>query len=126
MLIQGVHHISLRAHGPECFQKALAFYRDFIGLPLIRAWGAGRGVMLDAGGCILEILSTGPETDQDGHWGHIAFRVEQVDAAVERLRAAGYPITKEPKDLVLGEDYPIRVAFCRGPLDEEIELFQER
>ena len=41
------------------------------------------------------------------------------DAAV---RAAGYPITVEPNSLVIA-DLPARIAFCVGPLHEEIEFF---
>ena len=34
----------------------------------------------------------------------------------------------EPNDIVIRSDpeYPARMAFCFGPLGEEIEFFQER
>ena len=32
----------------------------------------------------------------------------------------------EPADKCLGEDYPVRIAFFRGPAGESVELFQER
>ena len=43
---------------------------------------------------------------------------------IEKVRAAGRPVTMEPSDKALGPDYPIRVAFCTGPAGEEIEFFQ--
>lgn len=124
-MIKGIHHISLRANGPLAFEKAIAFYTELLACRPIRRWGEQRGIMLDAGNCLLEILSTGPESDQDGHWQHLAFAVEDVEAMTEKIRHAGYEITKEVKRLTLGEDYPICISFCRGPLGEEIEFFQE-
>ena len=39
-----------------------------------------------------------------------------------------YPITVEPKDIVIPSqpEFPVRVAFCNGPVGEEIEFFQEK
>ncbi|MDO4733067.1 MAG: VOC family protein [Bacillota bacterium] len=124
-MIKSVHHISLRANGPQAFEKAISFYKELLGCSVIRRWGDQRGIMLDAGNCILEILSTGPEEDQDGFWQHLAFTVEDLEMVTEKLRSASYPITREPKKLTLGEDYPIYISFCRGPLGEEIEFLQE-
>jgi catechol 2,3-dioxygenase-like lactoylglutathione lyase family enzyme len=43
----------------EDFDKALAFYRDALGLPLSDAWGAGpaRGALLAAGRATIELLT---------------------------------------------------------------------
>lgn len=124
-MIKAVHHVSLRAHGSEQFAKAISFYTELLGFRQVRSWGNGRGTMLDAGNCILELMSTGPDEDQDGHWSHIAFAVTDLEQMTEKIRQAGYPITKEPTKLCLGDDYPIFISFCRGPLGEEIEFFQE-
>jgi glyoxylase I family protein len=45
--------------------------------------------------------------------------------ALELARQAGCPVIMEVTDKRLGENYPIRIAFCRGPAGEEIEFFQE-
>ena len=44
------------------------------------------------------------------------------------MRTAGYEVFIEPKDIQIQSDpvFPARIAFCRGPLGEEIELFQEK
>ena len=44
------------------------------------------------------------------------------------LRAAGYKITMEPTDIVIGSTppYPARIAFCIGPVGEELEFFCEK
>ena len=56
---------------------------------------------------------------------HIALRSNDVNAAIERARAAGAPITMEPKDIEFNSEPPVpaRVGFCEGPDGESIEFF---
>ena len=44
------------------------------------------------------------------------------------MEKAGYEVFMKPCDKEIPSDppYPIRVAFCHGPLGEEIEFFSER
>jgi len=58
----------------------------------------------------------------------MAFAVKDVDACVEAVRAAGYEITVEPNDIVIPSNPPLpaRIAFCIGPVGEEIEFFCEK
>lgn len=44
----------------EDYERALAFYRDVFGLPVVQSWDTptGRGAILDAGRATLELLST--------------------------------------------------------------------
>ena len=127
-LLNGVHHINLKAPGYDCWRETLAFYTETMGLPLVRRWGegGGSGAMIDLGGCLLELKADGGENPGPGRFCHIAFRTDSADAALELARSAGRPVLKEPFDVVLGGDYPIRVAFCQGVAGEEIEFFQER
>ena len=50
------------------------------------------------------------------------------DECIRRVREAGYQVTVEPKDVVIPSEVPfaLRVAFCVGPLGEEIEFLQEK
>ena len=59
---------------------------------------------------------------------HFALKTDDVDGCVKAVREAGYPITVEPKDIVIPSqpEFPVRVAFCNGPTGEEIEFFQEK
>ena len=43
-------------------------------------------------------------------------------------KAGGYEVIVEPNDKIMESEppYPFRMAFCRGPLGEEIEFFCER
>lgn len=126
--ISGVHHICLKAAGREQWENVIEFYTQALGCPLVRSWGegAGSGAMLDLGNCLLEISADAERPLSPGVHRHVAFRTDDVDGAVELVRRAGCEITLEPTDKCLGADYPVRIAFCRGPLGESIELFQER
>ena len=126
--ITGVHHIALKACGIEAFQKTIAFYHDILGLPIVRTWGKGEniGMMLSTGDAMLEIFANGTDLPGQGALRHLAFAVEDVDDCVNAVRAAGYEITIEPKDIVIASTppYPARIAFCIGPVGEEIEFFK--
>ena len=61
---------------------------------------------------------------------HIQIRllaVVDVGIVAEAVRAAGYRVFVGPKDIIIGSEPPVRarMAFCYGPLGEEIELFRE-
>ena len=45
-----------------------------------------------------------------------------------KVKAAGYELFIEPnnKDIPSNPPYPIRMAFCYGPLGEQVEFFMER
>ena len=118
-----IHHVSLSAHGEEGYAKAIDFYHGMLNMPVVRTWA--RGAMLDAGGCLLEIMKTGSGEEKKGFWGHIALQTENTDALCAKLRQAGYEITMEPCDKDL-DGYQIRICFFIGPCGEEIELLQEK
>lgn len=124
--MKGLHHIALWAPDEAGFRNALEFYSKVLDCPVVRTWErkGQSAAMLDLGSTLLELVidPAGP----DGPFAHIAFDVEDVDAVVEQVRAAGRPITMEPTDVSLGPDYPARVAFCRGPVGEPVEFFQVR
>ena len=73
-------------------------------------------------------FSTGSGIREKGALRHIAFSVDDVDALAARIRSAGYQVFVGPKDIVMESDPPLhaRMAFCTGPLGEEIELFCEK
>ena len=126
--VTGIHHIALKACGLEQFQKTVSFYHDLLGLPVARTWGEGEnvGIMLDTGAGLIEIFANAVDAPGQGAVRHMALAVEDTDACVDAVRAAGYEITREPVDIVIGSvpPYPARIAFCIGPVGEEIEFFQ--
>ena len=125
-IVKGVHHVCLKCCTAEEFAKTQNFYGNVLGLPKVREWPSG--VMFDLGGVMLEIFSNGAEQRIPGIWQHIALATDDVDACVEAVKLAGYPITVAPKDIVVASEPPVpaRIAFCIGPMGEEIEFFHEK
>lgn len=129
--IKGVHHISIKAQGLEQMEKTVEFYRQVLGLKVVRRWGQGdsSACMVDAGGCLLEIMASG-QTGDTGVVNHFALAVEplQLDQWVAKVRAAGCPITMEPQDKILPAQppFPVRIAFFQGPAGELVELMAEK
>ena len=126
--VTGIHHIALKACGLEEFHKTVAFYQDLLGLPVARTWGEGENVavMLDTGAGLIEIFANGTDAPGQGAVRHVALQVEDTDACIEAVRQAGYHIISEPVDVTIQSvpPYPVRIAFCNGPVGEEIEFFQ--
>ena len=127
----GIHHVALRARD---FDKAVKFYTETIGLTTAAAWGAApkRAILLDTGdGSCLEIFEKPdlkPASD-DAVIVHVALRTSDTDAAIERVRAAGCRISVEPLNADLAakpKPLSVRIGFCIGPDNVQIEFFQTR
>ena len=128
----GFHHVALRARD---FDRSFAFYTEGLGFRPALRWGEGdtRAVMLDLGdGNYLELFAARPgQLPEAGAPGvgwpflHLALRSNDVDAAIERVRALGAQVTIEPKSVNLGGS-DVRVAFFLGPDGEVLELFSHQ
>ena len=125
--VRGFHHVALKCNGLEAFEKTIAFYHDILKLPIARTWGEGNesAAMLDTGAGLFEIFANAPDCLGVGALRHLALDVENVDDCVAAVREAGYQITMEPRDICIPSDppYPARIAFCIGPVGEELEFF---
>lgn len=125
-LIKGIHHVSLKCVGELEYEKTIHFYRDILELPVARTWAAG--IMLTAGNSLIEIFNDAESQLEKGVLRHFAFAVDDVDACVAAVKAEGYEVFIEPKDIEIQSTpgFPARIAFCKGPLGEEIEFFCEK
>lgn len=125
----GVHHLAIQCRD---LKESLHFYCDVLGMtPVLEFTTARNIVLVDIGdGSHVELL--GPRLD--GQLGeiaaapvhplvHLALTTTDTRAAVEKVRAAGYQVTVEPKDVALGT-LSVTNAFFKGPNDEIIEFFQ--
>jgi len=123
----GFHHVALRAND---FEATVRFYTEGLGFKEVNGWGEGdkRIVLLDSGdGNYMEVFAGGSgEEKPEGSYFHVAFRSNNVDAAVEAAVAAGAVVTVAPKDAVLGNNppTPVRIAFVKGLNGEILEFFQ--
>ena len=129
MLVQGIHHVCIRCEKSE-IEKVKEFYQGVLGMPVIRSWGEPEleGFMFDTGAGLVEVFTDAEGQLPQGSIRHFALKTDDVDGCVKAVREAGYPITVEPKDIVIPSqpEFPVRVAFCNGPTGEEIEFFQEK
>jgi glyoxylase I family protein len=121
-----LHHVAVVT---TKFDETLAFYRDLLGIPIVHSWKNGdrRLCLAAVGEAHIELIekltpsaSSGQPTEPP--IAHLTFRVPDVDQAIDEVRAAGYPVTIEPKDVDLG-DAPARLAFFTGPNGETLEFF---
>jgi lactoylglutathione lyase len=104
---------------------SLAFYRDALGLELVRRRDFPQGKFTLAYLCApgqpdAEVELThnwDPETYTGGrNFGHLAFGVDDIYAACERLQQHGVQILRPPRDG--------KMAFVRSPDQISIELLQ--
>ena len=124
-LVNGIHHVSMKTRSVEQYNKVVTFYKDILGLSVKREWDGG--IMFDFGNGLIEIFTNGEEDLPKGTIRHIAFSVDDVDLCVKTVTEAGYEVFMGPKDIVIpsSPELHARMAFCYGPLGEEIEFFQE-
>lgn len=125
-LIKGIHHISMKCNTEEELNRVKDFYISILGLEIIREWPDG--IMIDTGNGYIEIFTNADGEHRLGSIRHFALLTDDVDTIAEKVKAAGYEVFVEPIDKVIDSDpkYPIRMAFCFGPLGEQVEFFCER
>jgi glyoxylase I family protein len=97
-----------------------------LGLRICREWADG--IMLDTGNGMIEIFTNADGEHCLGAIRHVALLTDDVDEITDKVKKAGYEVIVEPNDRTIPSDpeYPIRMAFCFGPLGEQIEFFCER
>jgi catechol 2,3-dioxygenase-like lactoylglutathione lyase family enzyme len=124
----GFHHISIQT---DAIDESIRFYRDVLGMRLALEFTAGerRFALLDLGdgGYIeLQVRPAGAPPVSPGYpLVHFALATSDARGAIEKVRASGYPVTVEPKEVRLNT-LPATVAFFTGPSGESVELFQEK
>ncbi len=121
--ISGMHHISMKCADKVLFEKAVAFYKDILGFYEERRWA--EGVMLKADNARLEIFCNGEGIREQGAIRHFALETKNVDELAAKVKAAGYEVFIEPKNITIESAHPFhaRMAFFYGPLGEQVELF---
>ena len=116
VLVADIHHVSLNIADTE---RSLGFYRDVLGMAVMPRpdFGFG-GAWLDAGnGRQIHLI----EAAVPGDLGqHVAFRVDDIDAAIDSLRASGVEVS----DARPVGDTGIRQTFLLDPDGNRLELTQ--
>lgn len=125
-LIKGLHHVSMKTCNDEEYTRARSFYVDLLGLRIVKECEAC--LLLDTGNGIVEIFRNGVEPLDQGNLRHFAFAVDDVAACARLVEQAGYEMFVQPKAVNIGgdENFPAEIAFCKGPLGEQIEFFCQK
>lgn len=120
--VTAIHHVSLIVADTG---RALAFYRDLLGLATdpARPDLGYPGAWLRVGGHqihLLELPNPDPVEGRPAHGGrdrHLALSVDDLDALVQRLEAAGvgYTLSRSGR----------RALFCRDPDANAVELVEQ-
>lgn len=120
MRVLRLHHISVVVADTA---RALAFYRDLLGIPEILRPDLGYpGAWLAIGAQqihLLELPNPDPVAGRPHHVGrdrHTAFHVDDVEALVLRLNEAGVAYTRSRSGRL--------ALFCRDPDGNGIELIE--
>jgi catechol 2,3-dioxygenase-like lactoylglutathione lyase family enzyme len=121
MGVLGLHHAGLYVANLE---RSIAFYRDVFGLELAEqlTFGAEKIAFVRIGASRLELIEATGSQRPTGVVDHVALEVDDLDTALQRLRAHGVTLL----DLTPIPVPPLqaRILFCVGPDAERIELFE--
>jgi glyoxylase I family protein len=126
--MRAIHHIALICSD---YERSRAFYRDILGLPVIReVWRAERlswKCDLDAGNAQIELFSfpdppARPSRPEACGLRHLAFLVDDLDAEVARLDAA--EVICEP--IRIDEYTSQRFTFFADPDGLPLELYESK
>lgn len=122
MTIKRIHHYSMKCNAPEDARRVKDFYCGLLGMTIATEWDAG--FMIDCGSGMVEVFTNGEGSRDTGALRHLAFEVDDADAFAETVQKAGYEVFLGPKDITV--PVPARIAFCFGPLGEQVEFFQPK
>lgn len=144
-MIQGVHHTCITVSNLE---RSIAFYRDMLGLELkmteesersgddrSEALGVPKAkvklALLQAGDAqveLIEYVTAGgrpyDRNNNDVGAMHIAFQVDDIDAAYSRLRGHGVRFTAPPATIPAGPMVGWRWTYFSDPDGVSLEIIQ--
>lgn len=119
--ITGVAQIAIVAKEVE---RATAFYRDALGLPL-QFESAGMA-FFDCGGVRLMITEPRGTHDEERMSSLVYCRVDDLDEAFRRVAGAGAEVEREPEVAHRTETTELALAFLRDPEGNVFALMSER
>jgi catechol 2,3-dioxygenase-like lactoylglutathione lyase family enzyme len=102
--------------------RALAFYRDALGLQLLETYPDAYARLKSPGGqttIALHVLEEGMRLDRDTQGIRLYFEIDSLDAFCEELVGRGVTFEQPPADMPWGW----RQAYLRDPDGHEISLY---
>ncbi len=117
--ITNLGQIAINVHD---LPRAIAFYRDVLGLPLLFA--AGSMAFLDCGGVRL-LLGTPDRAELDHPSSILYFRVPEIQTAYQYLLAKSVTIEAPPRLIAKMPAYDLWMAAFRDSEGNILELMSE-
>ena len=114
-----IGQISTRAVDIE---RATAFYRDALGLPLL--FRAGTLSFFDCGG--VRLMLSPPERDFDHPGSVLYFKVADIAAVHATLSGRGVSFLGEPHRIAKMPDHELWMAFFRDSEGNTLAIMEER
>ena len=107
------------------YGNAKRFYIDILKLSVIKE--CENCILMDTANGIVEIFRNASETLPQGVIRHFAFAVNNIEEITKSVEKAGYEVFIKPKKINIcnDPDFPATIAFCKGPLGEDVEFFQQ-
>ena len=118
-----IHHVGIVVSDLD---ESVGFYCRNLGVRVVardtNPVKKARAAMLDNGSFMIELIEYAEHLYDDIPVNHVAYRVDDVERAAEKLRAQGYDFMDEtPRVIFQGRS---RIMFLFGPDRERIELHQ--
>ena len=119
-----IEHVGIMVKNME---ESLAFYQNILGLELRnREWLNDKVELAflffpEQPSAEVELVYGGP-VENEGIVNHLAFRVENIESELLRLKEAGVKLVdEEPRTILNGT---VKIAFFQGPNGEKLELVE--
>lgn len=129
--LKGLAHVAILT---KDMQESIAFYEKLGGVlqqtdTVQKPTGFNKLAMVVFHGILLELIEPHDGTEVNANGGvipHIAFTVEDLQAAAAEIRAAGIDTFLKPEPTVLPDLFGgLQNWFFTGPSGEQIELLQK-
>ena len=118
----GISHLGQIAINVQDPERATAFYRDVLGLPLL--FQAGALSFFNCGG--VRLMLSRAENPEFNHPSSILyFRVPDISAAHNKLRDSGVRMEGEPHLIAKMPDHDLWMTFFRDSEDNFLGLMSE-
>lgn len=125
-MIKGIHHVSMKCTKGKQYNEVLNFYSEILGLNY-QTWGDKENpdiIIFDTGNGLIEIFTNKDDDAECGIIRHLALVTDDIDKTVADVKSAGYEVFVEPKDITV--PFNAKIAFCVGPLGEQVEFFEQK
>jgi methylmalonyl-CoA/ethylmalonyl-CoA epimerase len=122
MTEQGLRQIGQIAINAKDIERATAFYRDVLGLKLLFQAGPNLS-FLDCGG--VRLMITVPEAEFDHPSTILYYKVDDIQASYEALKARGAEFRDEPHLLAKMPDHELWMTFLKDSEGNTLGLMSE-